>query len=504
MTGGSLRQRTDRLTEGLEGLLDLREDGRDPGDLQRRYFSDPVGFMRDVLGMDALWDKQEELARMLAGNRLVRCRSAQGVGKSFVAAGLVLWWLYARGPSKVITVAPTERQVRELLWGEINRFWRLAGDLRGAIFQQALRIDDALGWGAIGVVGTGADRLTGFHHPRLLVVIDEAHGCENWVWEVVFSLVTGQDNAILAIGNPSAPSGKWYEINQSSAWAGLTISALEHPNVVTGDDVIPGAVSRQSVEDFRREYGPESPVYKSRVLADWAEADDLVLVEKDWVSASFVTAETVRVAAEAHLPLSDFGLQRFDGWQDAPLTVGIDVARFGRDKSVCCLRRGDVVEGFRAWRGASTLDTARRIARLLESERLTPRSTGYRMLVDEIGVGAGVVDALREAGWRVTGVNIGAPARRPAKFINRRAEIFWRLRQMFEKGEIAVPANTGLQEELAATRWSVESNGKVRIEAKEDLRRRLGRSPDQADALALAFAGASDATIGGAPPIVFF
>lgn len=113
-----------------------------------------------------------------------------------------------------------------------------------------------------------------------------------------------------------------------------------------------------------------------------------------------------------------------------------------------------------------------------------------RIVVDEIGVGSGVLDRLRELGLRVSGFNASArPSRRNAhQFANARAQAYWNLRRLMEEGKIAIPPDDDLTEELISVRWKVNSAGRVQIEPKEDLRSRLRRSPDKADAMAMAFA----------------
>ncbi len=155
--------------------------------------------------------------------------SANGVGKTLGLAVGVLWWLYARGPSAVVSVAPTERQSRELLWGEIRRlFLNATPQLPGELFTSALRVSDKDRWYAVGFSTNDANRLTGFHHDRLLIVLDEAQGLDAQVWEGAYAVVTGEGNRICAIGNPGAPSlgvmvGRGYA---SAPWITPTLSRV--------------------------------------------------------------------------------------------------------------------------------------------------------------------------------------------------------------------------------------------------------------------------------------
>ena len=161
----------------------------------------------------------------------------------------------------MVTLAATERQVRTL-WSEIRAAWLRVGDLPGELFRLSLRIDDATRHYALGFTGdTEPGKLTGIHHERLLVVLDEAHELPADAWAAVMSLAAGEQNRICAIGNPGPLEGPWYRIGRR--WPGFRTSALDHPNVTSGEEKIPGAVSRAYVEDMRSEFGEESAVYKN-------------------------------------------------------------------------------------------------------------------------------------------------------------------------------------------------------------------------------------------------
>ena len=164
-----------------------------------------------------------------------------------------------------------------------------------------------------------------------------------------------------------------------------------------------------------------------------------------------------------------------------PVYIGVDVARFGFDKSAVCVRQGQRVLSVRSF---ERMDTMRLVYEVLR----TVRETGAEaVFVDEGGVGGGVVDRLREFGAPVYGVHFGGAAQRPTRFFNRRSEIFWELRRLFDQRLIAVPRDEELAGQLLALRYDVSSSGQVRMEGKREMRKRGMPSPDKADALALAF-----------------
>jgi hypothetical protein len=163
---------------------------------------------------------------------------------------------------------------------------------------------------------------------------------------------------------------------------------------------------------------------------------------------------------------------------DGPTVVSVDVARFGNDRTVFGLRRGNRYEQLLTLGQSSITEVTGHAARFW-------RQHGGRVHVDEVGVGGGVVDALREQQVPVSGLNAGAGARDSERFANARAEWSWGLRERM--GDLQIPNDPELIGELVSLRWKVDSRGRVLVESKEDMRKRGLRSPDKADALMLAF-----------------
>lgn len=202
----------------------------------------------------------------------------------------------------------------------------------------------------------------------------------------------------------------------------------------------------------------------------------------------------------------------FSGRNPEPWIIAVDPARFGSDETVVAIGRGDVLERFQTWKGADTMETTGRIISLIqdlpepwrpplqvrfvtETPNPEPPVKVRRLIVDEPGLGGGVIDRLREQTGRDKGFTSveafngggGAVGPKRERYLNRRAEAFMHLRKRLEKGEVAVPNDRQLFEELTLITWKLTSNGRVQIEAKDDLRKRLGRSTDRADAASLFF-----------------
>ncbi len=192
-----------RLERDLGDLLGRHERARELSDFAR-YAEDPVGFIRDVLHGKP-WSRQVEIAHAVRDHPLVVVRSANAVGKDWVSAHLALWWVCARR-GLVLLTGPTERQVVEIVMGELGRAWRQARALPGDLYRTALRVPGA--GGVLAYTSTEASRLTGFHAPLVMAILTEAQGVEDFAWEALLACATGAEDRVLAVGNPLAPSGR--------------------------------------------------------------------------------------------------------------------------------------------------------------------------------------------------------------------------------------------------------------------------------------------------------
>lgn len=486
----------DRLEARLEKLVAHHERAKSLQDF-RRYADDPLGFITEVL-KERPWAKQEEIAHKVAAHPRVAVQGCNAAGKDWLAGRLALWWALARGGLAVLT-GPTERQVRQILMGQVRAAFTRAEDLPGELFEMSLRFGPAEDRGILAFTSVPGDasRLTGYHAPGLLVIITEAQGVDPATYEAAFACAASEGARILVLGNPLQPTGPFYDICTSPTWARVKISARDHPNVIEDRNVIPGGISRAGVAQFAQEYGEDSGIYRARVLGEFSTTLAEGLIDRAWLEAA---AERFRSNA--------FTSDSIDqAWQ-----AGLDVARFGRDRTVLGVRRGPILLGMATWVKCDLMTTADRVPHVLKGEpfRLEflgsradgwvpvwhycpphPREVFIRLLVDEVGIGAGVVDELRRRRYPVAGFNGGAspPGGPDSRFANRRASSYWELRQLLELRLVAVPWREGLVEELVNTEYLELPSGKLAIGPKNDLETRIGRSPDEADSLAMTFEG---------------
>ena len=440
--------------------------------------SPPVAFAREVLGVK-LWDKQEEVLTALATHRRVAVKAGNGLGKGFCAAVAVLWYLHAHQDSAIVlTTAPTFRQVRYILWRQIRNLYRPAsGALGGTMLDTRWELSD--GRYALGLSADGADQFQGFHSPNMFIVVDEAEGVGEHIYEAIESVMTSAYPLLLLIGNPTSMDGAFRRAfhEERAIYHTITISALESPNVVAGRIVFSGVTSSAWVDERKLVWKEDSNVYRARVLGEFPHQG-----ENSLMSLSDIESAAKRVIFDAESWSIDgetvLGPNRRTSEE---VVIAVDVARYGSDSSVILRRRGDCVEDIQVLHQQDTMRLATKVADAIR------QYNPAHVHVDEIGVGSGVVDRLRQLGHTVRGVNVAERARDPKGHANLRAEGYHGLAERFKAGRITIPNDRDLISQLACLRYEFDRLDRLKIESKDDIRKRRLPSPDKADALMLAF-----------------
>ncbi len=428
-------------------------------------------FASDILGVQ-LWHKQEEVLRAVERERRVAVKSGNGLGKDFTAAVAVLWYVHAHDPAIVLSTAPTFRQVRHVLWRQIHRLYRGASDVLGGRMLDT-RWDLAEDRYALGLSANDADQFQGFHCENMLVVVDEAEGVAESIYEAVEAVMTSAKPTLLLIGNPTTSSGGFHRAfhRERGIYETITISALESPNVEEGSIVIPGLTTPAWVEERRKMWGEGSAMFRARVLGEFPDrGEDNLISVSDIEDATYPPGEV----PTGEVPADTGGHQ--------PAVVGVDVARFGADRTVIVVRRGATVVDMQVFHGFANTEVADEVQAVVHEQR--PK----QLNVDATGVGSGVVDILNKEGHPVYGFHgAGAPVDEADTCANLRAEGYWTLARRFRDHTIRIPRDAELTAELASLRFRYNSRGKVLMESKESIKRRGLPSPDRADALMLAF-----------------
>lgn len=439
----------------------------------KQYQSNPNDFLKAAWPDIYLWDKLIELNSLIATYRRVIVPSGHGVGKTWDIAHIALWFLFCFYPAKVITTAPTWTQVEKLLWSEISKAYNTSQvALGGRLLTTDLKIEEdwfAIGFSTRGRAAEreyGAPRFQGFHSENLLVLLDEGPGVEHEIWTSIETLITGVNNKIVAIGNPTSPTGDFYEACKSPLWKKLTISSFDHPNVKENRIIVPGAVTRDWIEERRLDWGEDSPLWVSKVLGEFPAEGTDTLIPLTWV--------------EACVGLDLRKYDEDDKIIDTPKRLGVDVARYGDDKTVLCQIFARMVQPFES---VSKKDTNWTIGRV---KVLNIENSFDEIGVDDTGVGGGVTDGLEDSGIDVNAENFGSSAIEDDKFENRRAELFWVLREDIKNKSISLPDDKELVNQLCSIKFSYTRKGKIKIESKDEMKKRGLKSPDKADALAIA------------------
>jgi phage terminase large subunit len=466
-----------------------------------RWRTDPVGFARKALGL-RLTAKQAEVMRAVAENRQVSWRAAQKVGKSTLMAALALWWIFTRPVQEgqpaamVVMTSGNASQVRSILWREMRRLNRaalvpLGGELHNVPATGMVWPDGRI---IIGITASEPERLQGYSGAELLFLVDEASGFDDELIEAVLGNLGGGGHVLLC-GNPTRPTGVFANThrNRLAGWKLHHSSAYDSPNVqadeamaALGNDPdpiraqqieatrVPGLAMSSWIQDMIDTFGKDSAAVAVRVRGDYAsESDDAVV------------------------PLA-LTMKAQGGWQDEPfdaktiphrLEVGVDPARFGDDETTIQGRRHKHALVASVHRKLDNVEVAAKVIEYCELHK----NPGERPLVrvDVGGLGSGVVDILRrDPRVEVQAVNAGSDARYPTKFANARAELWWSIRRWLERGG-TMPEDQRRDAELLAARYSHDAKLRVKIESKDEMKKRIGRSPDRADALALAVYGES-------------
>ncbi len=433
----------------------------------------PLALIVDELGAKP-WRKQRQILNAVANHDRVAVRSCNGSGKTYIAAHVAVWWLMANRHATVVTTAPTDRQVRQLLWREINAIHSAQSDLIGGkITSNSLRIDRHRF--AVGFSTDQEQRFQGFHQRNLLFIVDEASGVRQHIFEAIEGSMTAHGAKILMIGNPNALEGYFFNAfhKNRGEWNTIHISAFDTPNLQSGraaGNNSTGLLTRQWVENARRMWREDSAAYQTRVLGQFPKnADD-----------TLIPLQLIEDAVDRRRPQA-----KGNGEEPRePRVMGIDIARYGDDRTVACVRTADEVTDLIVLPKEDAMSTAGRALSIA-------REKGVDIIVvDEVGIGAGVLDRIREAGRRfsVIGVNGANKPSDSQSYANTRAELYDKLKQRFEKGEISIPDDDELIGQLASLRYFYNSKGQMRLEEKHRMRARGAKSPDRADALMYAFA----------------
>ena len=450
---------------------------KDMRDLFKKAQSEPSFFVESVVGMAQLWQRQRDILESVRDNSRTAVRSCNGAGKTFTTANAVTWFLTTHPQSIVVSTAPTARQVRELLWQEINNIF---GGSRYPLGGRCTTVNWTMGakWFAVGLSTDDPNRFQGFHAENILGVIDEAAGVDARIWEAMDAILTSSGARLLTIGNPTEPSGQFYDAFSSPLYNKIHISAFDTPNFTENgirlEDikngtweskfhtmVYPAMITPRWVAERLAEWGEDSPAFQARVLGNFP-----------------------LMGADAMLPLGWVmnAMEREVTWDDKDrCSMAVDVARFGDDESVIGVRRGQALASMEVHHNVDVYELSKSVKAVADREK------PEMIRVDVVGIGAGVADNLRGWGYPVIDFVSQERAWSTEKHTNRRTEAWYNLREVLRKGQIKLPKDDILMGQLSAPKYRFDVAGRYVLESKEDMKKRGLSSPDRADVVAMLF-----------------
>lgn len=430
-----------------------------------RYARAPIAFVREVLGAEPDPWQLQALRALARGHTRIAIRSGHGVGKSCFAAWVIVWFANTRVPFKCAVTAPSSPQLFDVLWPELGKWmgklpdgWRnlwdttankitLKQDAESFITARTSRADQP-------------EAMAGLHSDYVLLVADEASGIDEAVYEAAGGSMSSPGAITLLIGNPTRSTGFFWRVHtlERDRWFTLRVSSADSPRVTP-----------DYVEEVATRYGVDSNAYRVRVSGEFPTADSDTLIQSDLVDD----------AMKRDIPLD----------ASSPEIWGVDVARFGDDASVLVKRRGLVVtEMPRRWRQYDTMQLAGAIKAEWD---LSPNSRPHLIVIDAIGIGAGVADRLHEQNLPVLALNVAEHPSTKGQYARVRDELWARCKEWLGNRNVRLPRDEQLRDDLCAPRYAFLSDGRLQVESKQMMRSRGLPSPDSADALIHTFAEAA-------------
>lgn len=421
-----------------------------------RYFSEPVLFVQEILGIEPdEW--QGEFLRNVHREQRIAISSGHGVGKTAATAWLVLWFISTRPHPQIVVTANTRAQLETKTWRELAKWLSKARNRKWfnmtATKLSMVEAEDTWFAAAIPWSENNSEAFAGTHEDHVLIVFDEASAIPDIIWDVCEGAMTTAGAKWVALGNPTKGSGRFFECfhHRKHRWGRMKV-----------DSRTTKFTDKNQLSEWIEDYGISSDFVKVRILGEFPS-----LGEKQFIAAGVVD-EAVKRSIEVP--------------GGTPRLIGVDVARYGDDQTVIARRHGRKVEEFLRFRGLDTMEVAARVGALIDKER--PDA----VFVDGVGLGAGVVDRLNQLGYRPIEVQSGS---RPdpenlETCYNKRAEMWWRLREWMYTADI--PEDRELISDLTSIEYSYDAKMRIMMEKKSDMKSRGVLSPDSADALCLTFA----------------
>lgn len=426
----------------------------------------PADYVRCILQAEPdEW--QEQALNAIVTEQRIAVASGHGVGKTALTSWLIHWYMATRPHPQVVVTANTKNQLDSKTWRELAKWNQRA--INGHWFTHTATrffLKDAPDtWFASAIPWTenNSEAFAGTHEDYVLNLFDEASAIPDVIWDVVEGSMTTEHAKWAAFGNPTRNTGRFRECWGRFRHRWWTKQV---------DSRAAKQANPAQIQAWIDDYGLDSDFVKVRVLGEFPSQS----------ANQFIAMTDVEACAK-------YKAEGFDG---APRILAADIARFGDDQSVIARRQGRKVFPLVAWRGMDLMKSADKIAETIDSWQ--PDA----VVIDETGIGSGVVDRLRQLNYDVFGFNGGETARDPATYRNRRAEI-WGLMRSAMRDRVELPADEELKSDLIGPEYGFTPTQQLFLEKKEDMKRRGLASPDRGDALAMTWAETPRAARRSAP-----
>lgn len=495
------------------------------------YRHDPVGFGEKVLG-ESYTDEVKQVMQSVCDNRVTVAKSGNAVGKSHAAARIAAWFYKVFPDSKVfLAAAPPLENLRRILWGHLMTVTRLHPDLFEMDNFRSLEIsrheESFIAGVAIPTSGSSEEReakFSGKHAPHLLFIVDEGDAVPDEVYRGIEGCMSGEFDRLLIMFNPRAAIGPVYYKENNNQAKVIKLSAINHPNVRTGENVIPGAVTRETT--LRRINQWTRPLivgeridYETWELPDFLVGSSAVGLDGQTFEPLEAGYRKITNPAFSYMVLGEYPAQSdtqlisqvwidnaVSRWHEYQATfgdippqeiqpvLGLDIAELGIDANCMIARYGGYVAKPVTWKGIDTDESA---VKALEMYR---KYSAQMIMVDGTGVGSSVapsiarmsreqgISGVRSISVKVAKKPVSAIKSEIGEFHSLRDQLWWAVREWLRNDQGAMlPPDRLLLEELKTPSYSVKETGKIKITGKDDLRELLKRSPDRADALCLTF-----------------
>lgn len=384
--------------------------------------------------------------------------SGHGIGKSAEVAWIILWFMSTRPHCSGVVTANTTSQLTTKTWRELALWQKrcITGhwfDWSATSFKHR---DHPETWmvNAIPNSEHNSEAFAGLHATHVLTIYDEASGIPDKIWEVSEGAMTTPRAIWLNFGNPTRNTGRFVACHTTDRkrWNSRKV-----------DSRTCKMTNKKEINEWVETYGEDSDFIRVRVRGEFPRAGNM----------QFVPSDVVDYCMALDMPL--------EAYLYSPVVIGVDVARYGDDKSVICIRQGRKVHEFRKFRELNTMQLALEV--VVAIREYTPGI----VFVDGVGVGAGVVDRLRQLGYEIFEVNAGVKAQDEELYYNKRVEMWDRMRADMRRG-LDMPYDQDVRAALIGVEYGFDDKERMRLERKKDMKKRGLDSPDEGDALAYTYA----------------